>query len=118
MGAPQPVKPLVTVSVFLFGKPAWEIDILEGADVDVKLLNEVSACGEELFRRLKRASQMGKKLLDGGWDGCGLLYDIDFYKEISLKDAQKELEEMGIGCDEVSLREDASDESEEEDYGE
>jgi hypothetical protein len=30
MTDPSRDKPLVTVSVFLFGKPAWEIDRLEG----------------------------------------------------------------------------------------
>ena len=118
MSAAEPERPLVTVSVFLFGKPAWEIDSLEGADVDVKLLDEVSACGEELFRRLTRAAQIGKKLLDNGWEGCGLLYDMDFYKEISLKEAEQELQATGIGLDEVSIREDVSDESDGENYGE
>jgi hypothetical protein len=116
MSAPQPAKPLVTVSVFLFGKPAWEIDRLEGGDVDAELLDEVSACGEELFRRLTRAAQIGRKLLEGGWEGCGLLYDIDFYKEIPLKDAGQELDEMGIGRDEVSVMEEAPEESDGETY--
>ncbi len=113
---PRPEGPLVTVSVFLFGKPAWEIENLEGANVDAELLDEVSACGEELFRRLTRASQIGRKLLDGGWEGCGLLYDIDFYKRMPLRDAQRELQEMGIGRDEVSMREEEDgDESEPQD---
>ena len=114
MSAPEPVKPLVTVSVFLFGKPAWEVEDLEGADVDARLLDEVGACGEELFRRLTRAAQIGKELLGGGWKGCGLLYEIEFYKEISLKDAEQELGEMRIGRDEVSIREDASDQPRED----
>jgi hypothetical protein len=117
MSAPEP-KPLVTISVFLFGKPAWEISTLEGADVDVNLLDAVSACGEELFRRLTRASQIGRKLLAGGWEGYGLIYDIDFYKETSLEDAEKELREMGIRHDEISIRGNATDESEKKGYGE
>ncbi len=110
MSAPQADRPLVTVTVFLFGKPAWEIDGLEGADVDVKLLDEVDSCGEHLFRRLARAAQIGRKLLGSGWEGCGLIYEIDFYKEISLRDAEVELKGMGIARDEVSIREDVSDE--------
>jgi len=116
MSAPRPARPLVTVSVFLFGKPAWEIDGLEGADIDAKVLDDVSACGRELLDRLERAAEIGRKMLDAGWEGCGLLYDIDFYKETSLEDAEQELEAMGIGCDEVSIREDASEEPDGENY--
>jgi hypothetical protein len=36
-------KSFVTVSVFLFGKPAWEIDRLEGTEVDMELLGEIAA---------------------------------------------------------------------------
>jgi hypothetical protein len=101
-------KPLVIVSVFLFGKPAWEIE-LEGATVDLELLGAIASCGQELDRWLTRVAEFGKKLLDKGWDGSGALYDIDFYKEISLKDAEKELQALGIEPDEVTIREDEED---------
>lgn len=100
-------RPLVTVSVFLFGKPAWEIERLEGSPVDIELLAAVAACGQELAKRLGRAAEVGRKLVAGGWEGTGLLYDIEFYKEVALKDAEEELKRMGIEPDEVSIREEA-----------
>jgi hypothetical protein len=102
-------KPLVTVSVFLFGKPAWEIDRLEGSSVDLELLAEVASCGQELSRRLARVAELGKKLVERGWEGVGLLYDIDFYKAVSLKDAEEELKALDIEPDEVSIREESED---------
>jgi len=46
MTEPHGDKPLVTVSVFLFGKPAWEIDGLEGSPVDLELLSAIASCGQ------------------------------------------------------------------------
>lgn len=117
MSEPGRGKPLVTISVFLFGKPAWEIDRLEGSPVDLELLDEIASCGQELSRRLARATELGKKLVEGGWEGVGLLYDIDFYKTISLKDAEEELKVLGIEPDEVSIREEFDDDGGEP-YGE
>jgi hypothetical protein len=102
-------RPLVVISVFLFGKPAWEIERLEGSDVDHELLDQVASCGQELGKRLARVSEVGKKLLEKGWAGSGGLYDIDFHKAISLKDAEAELRAMGIQSDEVTVREETED---------
>jgi hypothetical protein len=105
MTEPSGDKPLVTVSVFLFGKPAWEIEGLEGSPVDLELLNAIASCGQELGRRLARAAELGKKLVVKGWEGYGLLYDVEFYKSVTLKDAEEELKGLGIEPDEVSMRE-------------
>ena len=105
-------QPLVVISVFLFGKPAWEIERLEGSDVDYEMLDQVASCGQELARRLARVAQVGKKLLDKGWDGSGGLYDIDFHKSVSLKDALEELRVLGIESDEVTIREETEDSDE------
>jgi hypothetical protein len=109
MSRPSRDEPFVTISLFLFGKPAWEIDRLEGSDVDPELLNEIAACGQELKKRLTRAAEIGKRLLDKRWAGSGGLYDIDFYKAVSLKDAEEELKSLGIEPDEVSIREETED---------
>jgi len=106
---PRREKPLVTISVFLFGRPAWEIDRLEGSPVDFQLLDEIASCGQALNSRLERASEIGRRLIEKGWEGVGLLYDIDFYKEITLRDAEDELKAVGIEPDEVSIREDNGD---------
>jgi hypothetical protein len=105
MTEPSDDTPLVTVSLFLFGKPAWEIEGLEGSPVDLELLSAIASCGQELSRRLTRAAELGKKLVVKGWEGYGLLYDVEFYKSATLKDAEEELKGLGIEPDEVSIRE-------------
>jgi hypothetical protein len=100
-------EPLVTVSVFLFGKPAWEIEDLEGYPVDLQLLAAVAARGEELSRRLTRAANVGRKLVAGGWECYGLVYELEFYKGVSLREAEAEMRRMRIEPDEVSLREES-----------
>ena len=109
MSQPTPGKPLVTVSIFLFGKPAWEIENLEGSPVDIQLLSAIASCGQELGSRLTRAAELGRKLVASGWEGYGLLYDIEFYKAVTLRDAEEELKSLGIEPDEVSIREEADD---------
>ena len=102
-------RPLVTVSIFLFGKPAWEIEGLEGSPVGAELLDAITSCGEELERRLARAAELGRKLVVSGWEGYGLLYDIEFYKTSTLEDAEEEMKALGIEPDEVSIREESDD---------
>lgn len=109
MTEPSGDKPLVTVSVFLFGKPAWEIDGLEGSPVDLALLSAIASCGQELSKRLARVAEVGKKLVVRGWEGYGLLYDVEFYKAVTLKDAEEELKALGIEPDEVSIKEETED---------
>jgi hypothetical protein len=109
MSEPGSGKPLVTVSVFLFGEPAWEIDRLEGSPVDLELLDEIASCGQALSKRLARAAELGRKLVERGWEGIGLLYDLEFYKGISLREAEDELRAIGVEPDEVSIREEFED---------
>jgi len=113
MSEPGQDKPLVTVSVFLFGKPAWEIDGLEGSTIDLELLDAIASCGQQLSRRLTRAAELGKKLVSKGWVGHGLLYDVEFYKAVALEDAEEELKALGVEPDEVSIREETEDSEEE-----
>jgi hypothetical protein len=104
MGQSPPREPLVIVSVFLFGKPAWEIDGLEGSPVGLELLDAIESCGKDLGTRLVRAAELGRRLVGSGWEGYGLLYAVEFYKTTTLRGAQEELGSLGIGPDEVSLR--------------
>ena len=109
MSEPSGDKPLVIVSVFLFGKPAWEIEGLDGCPIDLELLSAIASCGQELSRRLTRAAELGRKLVGKGWEGYGLLYDVEFYKAVTLKDAEEELKALGVEPDEVSIREETDD---------
>lgn len=95
---------VVEVSVYLFGKPSWEMGI-EGGNATPKMLREK---GDELRDRLRRAADILEKLDGRGWDlaeAYGSVYSLDFTKDVSLEEAERELEEFGIGLDEVSVRE-------------
>jgi hypothetical protein len=109
MSDASPGKSLVTVSLFLFGKPAWEIEGLEGSPVDLELLSAIASCGRELNMRLTRAAELGKMLMASGWEGYGLLYDVEFYKVATLREAEEELKALGIGPEDVSIREEVED---------
>jgi hypothetical protein len=93
------------LSLWLFGKPAWEIKDLEGGDVTPKLLKEIEALGKELQERLQWITKVSRELLTSGWDGYGTLYDIDFLKAVSLEQAKKELKQMGLNPDDFNLEE-------------
>lgn len=109
MSEPSQGEPLVTVSLFLFGKPAWEIEGMEGSPVDFELLEAVASCGAELAERLGRAAEMGRKMVANGWEGYGLTYEVVFYKGVTLREAEEELKSMGIEPDEVAIREERDD---------
>ena len=109
MSSHAPGKPLVTVSVFLFGKPAWETEGLEGSFVDLELLNAIASCGRELDKRLTIAAELGKRLIASGWEGYGLVYDIEFFKATTLRKAEEELKVLGIAPEDVSMREEVED---------
>jgi hypothetical protein len=72
------------VSIFLFGKPAWEIEGLEGGELDEALIEEIRAKGKELSQSLEEAADALTRLKAIGWEGTGTLYDIRLFKDISL----------------------------------
>jgi hypothetical protein len=93
------------LTIWLFGKPAWELEGLEGNELDSKFFDEMGALGKELHERLEWASRIAKVLLDHGWDPCGGLYDITFFKPISEELARKELQGLGLDPEEMNLEE-------------
>jgi hypothetical protein len=92
------------ISIFLFGKPDWEMD-LEGAGVDEETVRELESLGDELKERLHFVSGMTKKLIENGWEGQGGLYDISFYKETTVEQAKKELQALGMDPRDVEIHE-------------
>jgi hypothetical protein len=105
------------ISVYLFGKPAWELD-LEGEDANVQMAMSVRALGDELKERLYHASDILTKLVDNGWSGSGTLYDIYLFKDITVAEAEKELSGLGIDPGSVNIREDEWDDEEEDELTE
>ncbi len=65
----------VEVSVFLFGKPAWEIEGFEGGELN-----------EAMIERIRKK----------GWEGSGTLYDVSLFKDTLLGEARRELADTGL----------------------
>lgn len=80
---------MADISIWLFGKPAWEFN----ENVTSK---EVRLKGEELKERLYEVAEKIDKLTTAGWSFEMTLYDLQFSKEISKKQAEKELKRLGI----------------------
>jgi hypothetical protein len=104
MSATEGVSKTSEISIFIFGKPAWEMD-LEGQDVDQEMVHSFEVLGDELKDRLHHVASITKKLLENGWTGSGGLYDIWLYKEITVERAESELRSLGIDPKEIEVRE-------------
>ena len=91
---------MAEVDLFLFGKPAWELD-MEDASAE-----EIRKKGDEIKERLHRIAEIMEKLENAGWERAGAsLYSISFYKDIAIEDAKEELRQLGIDPEEVGLME-------------
>lgn len=88
---------MVEISLFLYTKPGEEIDLDKATPEDIKNL------GENINEWLKRVSEIMKKLESNKWEKSGGLYDVNFYKKISEKEAKEELKKLGIKEDEVNI---------------
>lgn len=80
---------MVSINIFLFGKPEWEF----GGKISAKGLRDK---GAELKSRLGQIASALEKLSNSGWESESTLYDIIFYKDIPKATAKKELKELGI----------------------
>ena len=86
---------VVRLSIPLFGKPSWEMNI-EGGNATPKMLREKAA---ELKERLERAADALEKLDMNGWDleeAYGSIYSLDLYKDVTIDEAKKELKQLGL----------------------
>jgi len=101
----------VSVSLHLFGKPAWELD-REGEEVDA---NELRALGESLRQRLHAAADAVERLTAKGWEAQLTLYDISLgHPYIDTEaDARARIEDLGLDPEEFSFME-----YEDEEWGE
>ena len=91
---------MVSLSVYLFGKPAWEVD---EDRVNRQVLREL---GVDLKNRLDEVADITDKLLTNDWKSEMGLYDV-YFNNNDLNLTQDDLEEYlkGIGVDpeEVSM---------------
>jgi hypothetical protein len=93
------------VSIHLFLKPSWEMDIEE---VDYIAPGMLRKKGDELRERLRGAADIVEKLQSDGWpmaSGYGTDYDLEFVWEGDSESARRRLIELGIDPDEVGIEE-------------
>jgi hypothetical protein len=93
---------MVEFSLFLYYKPGPDMDIEGKENFEPKILREH---GKYLKEGLEAIADQLEKLRKAGWNYEGGLYDIHCYKDLSLKEAKKELKELGIEVDEDNLME-------------
>jgi len=87
------------VSIFLFGKPAWEIYGFEGGELDNVFSERRSAKGREPNQDLDDITEVPNRLLQSGWTGYGTPYAVTPIKDISIGQARKELAALGLNPD-------------------
>ena len=78
---------------------------IEGGKATPKILREKA---QELKESLKRAAEILEKLKANGQElseAYGSIYTLDFYKDISEREAKRELKRMSIDLKEASIRE-------------
>jgi len=93
------------VSIHLFLKPSWEMDIEDIDYIDPEILRRK---GDELRERLHAAAAIVDKLQSDGWPRVSeyaISYDLEFIWEGDGKSAKERLVELGIDPDEVSIEE-------------
>ena len=88
--------PSVELRITLFGKPAWEIEDFEGEELGIEFIEKLKKLGDELRERLYELAKLHELLIKNGWTATGGLYDIIYWKDISLKEAQEELKKLGL----------------------
>jgi|SRR3989338_848385 len=103
------------ISIYLYGKPSWELDIEGKNNLDPEMFKRH---GEDLRWRMYEVAETLDKLQTAGWDlaECyGALYSLEFYKDITEKEAKKQLNQLGIKTNLIHIEEwDGEEEYEEE----
>lgn len=89
------------IDLYLFGKPAWELEGLEGEDLNVGFADKLEALGEELNARLRFAARALRELLARGWTATGTLYSIILYKEATWEEVEADAKEIGIDLESI-----------------
>lgn len=92
---------MTEISIWLYGKPEWEIENLD------KITGEqLKEHGKELMKRLNYIGDIAIKLEKNEWSRGAGLYDLYFYKDISIDEAKKELIKLEIDVEKINLIDD------------
>jgi len=99
---------LTEVSIHLYGKPAWDLEIEVEFNAE-KIIN----MGKYLNEWLPKVVEIGKKLIDNGWEYYGGLYDVNFTKNITKEETKEELKKLNVDLDCVNINEEEFEDEEE-----
>ena len=97
---------MVTLSIWLYGKPSWDLDIEGKEALEPNLFREH---GDYMKEHLYKVADILEKLRNGGWnlsECCGALYTLELELfGLNKKEARKELVKLGIDPGYVALEE-------------
>lgn len=99
--APGEVK-TYELQMILFGKPAWEIEGLDGNVLDADFAKNLEALGEDLYIRLKTYAKVMRKLLERGWTAIGGQYDITLRKRGTWEEVVQDVIKAGVDPEALS----------------
>jgi hypothetical protein len=94
----------VEVTIFLFGKSAWETNGLEGGGLDKALIEKIRKKRKELNESFNESLDTLGRLMSKGREGSGAHYDVSLFKDVSLGEARRELAKMGQNPDSLRIR--------------
>lgn len=92
---------MINLSIWLYGKPSWDMDIEGEEDIDPERFIEQ---GDYLKEHLHNIAKIVKKLRSAGWGCYGTLYSLEFCKNSikTKKEAKEELKKLGVD-EEISM---------------
>jgi len=96
---------MISLSIWLYGKPNWDIPIEGKNFLDPKMIKEHN---EYLYSHLNCITDIIEKLNSNGWNFSevyGEFYAVVFYKNISYSSAAEEVSDLGIPYDKIVLEE-------------
>ncbi|MEK6947882.1 MAG: hypothetical protein AABX19_01425 [Nanoarchaeota archaeon] len=96
---------MIILSIWLYGKPSWDIPIEGKSFLDPRIIREHN---EYLYSHLNSICSIIEKLNSNGWNFSevyGEFYAIVFYKNISYSSASKEVSSLDIPYDKIVMEE-------------
>lgn len=94
---------MVSVNLFLFGKPAQELD-KEGESITA---NDILGLDRTIHARLQTVADAIKRLTADGWDTTMNVYDLSFFhpEVTTVREAKKRLRGLHLELDDFQIHE-------------
>ncbi len=95
---------MIELSIFLYGKPSWDLEIEGKNNIDPKIFRDHATYLKE---HLESVTDTLEKLQSNGWEVSGALYSLMAYKSTvkTKKDAKKELKMLSIDPESIDIEE-------------